>query len=53
MQIFGYGKGFVYVAAMNNVSESPKSLKMSAKEVVVPEAIITDYHYCHKYLKVR
>ena len=32
------------MAAMKSVSEFPKSLKIFAKEVVVPEAIIADSH---------
>ena len=41
------------MAAMKSVSEFPKSLKIFAKEVVVPEAIIADSHKCHKSKEVR
>ena len=44
MQIFVSDKGYVYVAAMKSVSEFPKYLKMFAKEVGSPEAIIADSH---------
>ena len=40
MQIFVSDKGYVFIAAMKSVSEFPKALKMFAKEVGVPEAII-------------
>ena len=58
MQIFVLDKGYVLIAAMKSVSYFPKALEMFAKEVGVPEAIITDslkYHkskgvrqFCHK-----
>ena len=38
---------------MKSVSEFPKDLKMVAKEVGVPEAIIDDSHKCHKSKEVR
>ena len=47
MQIFVSDKGYVFIAAMKSFSESPKALKMFAKEVVVQEAIIADSHKCH------
>ena len=33
--------------------KNPKALKMFAKEVVVPEAIIADSHKCHKSKEVQ
>jgi len=33
--------------------EFPKALKMFAKEVGVPEAIIADFHNCHKLNEVK
>ena len=48
MQIFVSDMGYVYVVAMNSVKEFPKALKMFAKEVGVPEAIVADSHKCHK-----
>ena len=53
MQIFVSYKGYVFIAAMKSVSEFPKALKMFAKEVGVPEAIISDSHKFHKSKKVR
>ena len=53
MQIFVSGVGYVYVAAMKIVSEFPKALKMFAKEVVVPDAIIADSHKCNKSKEVK
>ena len=47
MQIFVSDMGCVYVAAMKSVSEFPKALKMFAREVGVPEAIISDSHKCN------
>ena len=44
MKIFVSDKGYVFIAAMKSVSEFPKALKMFAKEVRVPEAIIADSH---------
>ena len=52
MQIFVSDKGYVFIAAMKRVSEFPKDLKMFAKEVGVPEAIIADFHRCHKSKEV-
>ena len=46
-------KGYVFIAAMKSVSELPKALKMFAKEVVVPEKIISDSYKCHKSKEVR
>ena len=48
MQIFVSDVGYVYVAEMKSVSEFPKALKMFAKEVRVPDAIISDSHKCNK-----
>ena len=48
MQIFVSYKGYVFIAAMKSISEFPKSLKMFAKEVGVPEAIIADSYKYHK-----
>ena len=42
MNIFVSDKGYVFIAAMKSVSEFPKALKMFAKEVGVPEAIIAN-----------
>ena len=53
MQIFVSDKGYVFIAVMKSVSEFPKALKMFAKEVGVPEAIIADSHKCHKSKEVR
>ena len=53
MQIFVSDKGYVFIAAMKSVSEFPKALKMFAKEVGVPEAIISDSHKCRKSKEVR
>ena len=47
MQIFVSDKGYVFIAAMKSVSEFPKALKIFAKEVVVPEAIIADSLFAH------
>ena len=41
MQIFVSDKGYVSIAAMKSVSEFTKALKMFAKGVGVPEAIIS------------
>ena len=41
MQIFVSDKGYVFIGAMKSFSGFPKALKIFAKEVVVPEAIIT------------
>ena len=38
---------------MKSVSEFPKALKIFAKEVVVPEAIISDSHKCQNLKEVR
>ena len=53
MQIFVSYNGYVFIAAMKSVSEFPKALKMFAKEVGVPEAIISDSHKCHKSKEVQ
>ena len=52
MKICVSDKGYVFIAAMKSVSEFPKALKMFAKEVGVPEAIIADSHKCHKSKEV-
>ena len=52
MQIFVSDKWYVFIAAMKSVSEFPKALKMFAKEVGVPEAIISDSYKCHKSKEV-
>ena len=52
MQIFVSDKGYVFIAAMKSVSEFPKALKMFAKEVGLPEAIISDSHKCHESKEV-
>ena len=46
MHIIVSNKGYVYVSAMNSVSDFPKALNMFAKEVGVPEAFISDSHKC-------
>ena len=48
MQIFVSDKGYVFIDAMKSVSEFTKALNFFAKEVGVPEAIITD---CHKKIQ--
>ena len=53
MQIFVSNMGYVYVSAMKSVSGFPKALKMFAKEVGVPEAIIAKYHKCNKSKEVK
>ena len=53
MQSFVSDMGYVYVVAMDSVKEFSKVLKMFAKEVGVPEAIIADAHKCHKSKKVK
>ena len=53
MQIFVSEIGYVYVAEMKSVSEFPKALKMFAKEVRVPDAIISDSHKCNKSREVK
>ena len=52
IQIFVSDKGYVLIAAMKSVSEFTKSMKMFAKEVGVPEAIIADSQKCHKAKEV-
>ena len=52
MQIFVSDKGYVFISAMKSVSEFPKALKMFAKEVGVPEAIISESHKYHKLKEV-
>ena len=52
MHIFVSDKGCVFIAAMKSVSEFPKTLKNFAKEVGVPEAIISDSHKFHKSKEV-
>ena len=53
MELFVSDKGYVYVVAMKNVSEFSKALKMFAKEVGVPQAIISESHKCNKSKKVK
>ena len=53
MQIFVSDKGYVYVVPMNSPKEFPKALKMFAKEVGVPEAVIADSHRCNKSKEVK
>ena len=53
MQIFVSDMGYVYVAAMKSVSEFTKALKMFAKEVGLPDAIIADSHKCNKSKEVK
>ena len=42
MQIFVSDKGFVYVVPMKSKSEFPDALKMFAKELGVPDALVVD-----------
>ena len=53
MQIFVSDKGYVYVVPMDSPKEFPKALKMFAKEVGVPEAIIADSHRSNKSKEVK
>ena len=53
VQMFVPDKGYVYVSAMNSVSDFPKSIKSFTKEFDVPEAIISDSHKFHKSKEVR
>jgi len=53
MQIFVSDKGYVFVVLMKSPSEFPKALKMFAKELGVPEAIIADLHKCNKSNEVK
>ena len=53
MQIFVSDEGYVFIAAMKSVSEFPNALKMFAKEVGVPEAIISESHKFHKLKEVQ
>ena len=46
-------KVYVYVDEMNSVNEFLKALKIFAKEVGVPEAIIYYSHWFHKSKNVR
>ena len=48
MHIFVSDKGYVYVSEIKIVREFPKVIKLFAKEVGVPVAIISDSHKCHK-----
>ena len=52
MQIFVSDMGYVYFALMKSVSEFTKALKMFAKEVGVPEAILADSYKCNKSKEV-
>ena len=53
MQLFVSDQGYVYVVAMKSVSKFPKALKMFAKEVGVPEAIIADSNKCNQSKEVK
>ena len=53
MQLFVSDKGYVYLVPMNSVSEFPKALRMFAKEVGVPAALIMDAHACQKSKEVK
>ena len=53
MQIFVSDERYVYVVPMNSPKESPTTLKMFAKEVEVPEAVIADSHLCNKSQEVK
>ena len=44
MQIFVSDKGYVLIAVMKSVSEFPKAMKLFAKMVGLPEAIISNSH---------
>ena len=58
MQLFVSDKGFVYVVPMQSKSQVPQALKMIAKEVGAPDAVICDaareqiskevQHFCHQ-----
>lgn len=58
MQLFVSDKGFIFVVPMKSVAEFPHALRMFAKEVGVPQALIVDPHraqtskevqqFCHK-----
>ena len=52
MKIFVLDMGYVHVTAMKSVSVFSKALKLFAKEVGVPEAIISDSHKCNKLKEV-
>jgi len=43
MQLFVTDKGFVFVVPMKSKSEVPQALKLFAKQVGAPDAIICDY----------
>ena len=53
MQIFVSDMGYVGGVAMDSAKEFPKALKLFAKEVGVPEAIIANSHKCHKSKEVK
>ncbi len=42
MQLFVTDKGFVYVVTMSTKGDVPKAIKLLAKEVGAPDAIICD-----------
>ena len=42
MQLFVTDKGFVYVVPMSTKGDVPKAIKLFAKEVGAPDAIICD-----------
>ena len=42
MQLFVLDKGFVYVVPMQSKSQVPQALKLFAKEIGAPEAVISD-----------
>ena len=58
MQLFVLDKGFVYVVPMQSKSQVPQALKLFAKEIGAPEAVICDEareqiskevrHFCHQ-----
>ncbi|GAF79741.1 unnamed protein product, partial [marine sediment metagenome] len=58
MQLFVSDKGFIYVVPMQSKSQVPQALKMFAKEVGAPDAVICDAareqiskevkHFCHQ-----
>ena len=53
IQIFVSDVGYVHVTAMRSVSEFSQALKLFAKELGVPEAIIAYYHKCNKSKEVK
>ena len=53
MQMFVSEKGYIYVVPTNSPKEFPEALKIFAKEVGVPEAVIADSHCCNKSKEVK